>query len=138
MRSLAIHDTDAARRDQLIAKLKTVAPSAKSMPAPRIPPASIWSRNATPLGMKPGDPLPIDVSKLASGTFVGCVITMPAVSPAHRSGAAPGLPDLDRHRYVRCLAEFDARVPARRRRIEITAMFTTSTRFQKAPATTSS
>jgi shikimate dehydrogenase len=42
--------------------------------------------------MKPGDPLPIDISKLASGTFVGCVITSPAVSPlieaARRQGCA--------------------------------------------------
>jgi shikimate dehydrogenase len=30
--------------------------------------------NATPLGMKPGDPLPLDVSRLAPSTFVGEVV----------------------------------------------------------------
>jgi shikimate dehydrogenase len=31
--------------------------------------------------MKPGDPLPIEVEKLSPQTFVGCVITVPALSP---------------------------------------------------------
>jgi shikimate dehydrogenase len=30
--------------------------------------------NATPLGMNPGDPLPVDVSRLDAGTFVGEVV----------------------------------------------------------------
>jgi shikimate dehydrogenase len=30
--------------------------------------------NATPLGMKPGDPLPVDVSRIAPSTFVGEVV----------------------------------------------------------------
>ena len=42
--------------------------------------------------MKPGDPLPIDISKLASGTFVGCVITSPAVSPLIEAARTPGCP----------------------------------------------
>jgi hypothetical protein len=37
--------------------------------------------NATPAGMKPGDPLPLDASKLIRETYVGCVITSPTVSP---------------------------------------------------------
>ena len=37
--------------------------------------------NATPAGMKAGDPLPVDVTKLPPTSFVGCVITAPAVSP---------------------------------------------------------
>ena len=31
--------------------------------------------------MKPGDPLPVEAEKLAPETFVGCVITVPVVSP---------------------------------------------------------
>jgi shikimate dehydrogenase len=37
--------------------------------------------NATPMGMKAGDPYPLDASKLSSSMFVGCVITAPAISP---------------------------------------------------------
>ncbi len=43
VRSLAIHDTDVARRNQLIAKLKDPRPGQDLMPARRIPPVSIWS-----------------------------------------------------------------------------------------------
>jgi shikimate 5-dehydrogenase len=91
VRSLAIHDTDVARRDQLIAKLKTVG-RGEIHAGTADPTGFDLVANATPLGMKPGDPLPIDISKLASGTFVGCVITSPAVSPlieaARRQGCA--------------------------------------------------
>jgi len=37
--------------------------------------------NATPAGMKDGDALPIEVSRLAPSTYCGCVITKPEVSP---------------------------------------------------------
>lgn len=37
--------------------------------------------NATPLGMKPDDPLPLDVSRLQSGCFVGEVVMSQAVTP---------------------------------------------------------
>ena len=40
-----------------------------------------FAANATPMGMKVGDPLPIDVSRLSPSTFVGCVITVPVVPP---------------------------------------------------------
>ena len=37
--------------------------------------------NATPSGMRDGDPLPFDVSHLSRSAFVGDVITAPAVTP---------------------------------------------------------
>lgn len=37
--------------------------------------------NATPLGMKPGDPLPMDVSRIAPTTFVGEVVMKQEVTP---------------------------------------------------------
>jgi shikimate dehydrogenase len=44
------------------------------------------------MGMREGDPLPVDVARLGSDTFVGGVITKPAVSPliavARRAGCA--------------------------------------------------
>ncbi len=33
--------------------------------------------NASPAGIRPGDPLPIDVSRLNPTTFVGDVVTKP-------------------------------------------------------------
>ena len=37
--------------------------------------------NATPLGMKDGDPLPLDVSRLAPSTFVGEVVMKTQITP---------------------------------------------------------
>jgi shikimate dehydrogenase len=37
--------------------------------------------NATPLGMNEGDPLPMDMSRLDAGTFVGEVVMKQAITP---------------------------------------------------------
>src|SRR5258708_39845432 len=37
--------------------------------------------NATPLGMKGGDPLPMDVSRIAPSTFVGEVVMKQEITP---------------------------------------------------------
>jgi shikimate dehydrogenase len=46
--------------------------------------------NATPLGMNEGDPLPIDMSLLASTTFVGEVVMKSAVTPFLRAARERG------------------------------------------------
>ena len=46
--------------------------------------------NATPLGMKPGDPLPIEVDKLSSDTFVGEVVMKEEITPLLRAAMAKG------------------------------------------------
>jgi shikimate dehydrogenase len=76
--SLALHEADTLRREALAARLRAYG---------RVP-VSVGSAdpsgydlviNATPMGMKPDDPLPVDVSRLASTTFVSDVVTQPAV-----------------------------------------------------------
>lgn len=78
--ALAVHDGDAARRDALIARLAARGPAAITAGSPD-PTGFDLVANATPAGMKPGDALPVDVARLSPATFVGCVITAPAVSP---------------------------------------------------------
>ncbi|MEK8028481.1 shikimate dehydrogenase family protein [Pseudaquabacterium rugosum] len=86
---LAIHDGDAVRRDALIARLATVF-------GPRVQAGSADPRgfdivfNATPAGMRPDDGLPVDISGLHGGMFVGDVITMPAVTPLLEAARALG------------------------------------------------
>jgi len=46
--------------------------------------------NATPIGMKDGDPHPIDSSRFTASQFVGCVITAPAVPPMIAAARAAG------------------------------------------------
>ena len=78
--SLAIHDEDHARRDTLIQSLQSLgkAPvtSGSSDPA-----GFQLVANASPAGMRAGDPHPIDVSKLSPATFAACVITQPDPAP---------------------------------------------------------
>jgi shikimate dehydrogenase len=80
VRELAIADADAARRDDLVARLARRGGARVVAGAPD-PAGYDLVANATPAGMRPGDPLPVDVGRLAPETFVGCVITAPAVSP---------------------------------------------------------
>ena len=91
VRSLAIHDNDVARRDKLIDKLKTLGRSEISAGSAD-PTGFDLIANATPLGMKPGDPYPIDVTQLKPEMFVGCVITSPAVSPLVQAARSRGCP----------------------------------------------
>ena len=46
--------------------------------------------NATPVGMRAGDPLPIDAAHITANMFVGCVITAPAVPPLIEAARAKG------------------------------------------------
>lgn len=48
--------------------------------------------NATPLGMKPGDPLPFDVARIAAGTFVGEVVMKTEHTPLLQAALAKGCP----------------------------------------------
>jgi shikimate dehydrogenase len=91
VRSLAIHDNDDGRRDRLIAKLKTLG-KAEIDTGSADPSGFDLVANATPLGMKTGDPLPIDATKLKPATFVGCVITSPSLSPLVEAARRIGCP----------------------------------------------
>jgi shikimate dehydrogenase len=46
--------------------------------------------NATPLGMKPGDPLPFDVSRVTPDTFVGEVVMKEEITPLLRAAMEKG------------------------------------------------
>jgi shikimate dehydrogenase len=91
VRELAIHDEDSARRDSLISRLNALG-KARVVAGSPDPTDFDLVANATPAGMKAGDPLPVDVSKLSPTTFVGCVITVPAVSPIIEAARKLGCP----------------------------------------------
>lgn len=88
--SLHIHDGDGARRDALVQRLASLGRcpvgAGSSDPAGRS-----LVINASPAGMREGDPLPVDVQRLEGGAFVGCVITQPAVTPLIAAARARGL-----------------------------------------------
>jgi shikimate dehydrogenase len=88
---LAIHDGDASRRDTLIKRLQSRY-SDKVRAGSADPTGYTLVVNATPAGMRPEDPYPIEVNKLTREMFVGDVITAPAITPlveaARRLGCA--------------------------------------------------
>lgn len=86
---LAIHDDDAQRRDALRSRLETRF-SGRTCDGSRDPAGFDLVVNATPCGMRTGDPLPVDVARITRDMFVADVITLPALTPllaaAHQAG----------------------------------------------------
>ncbi len=86
---LAIHDVDNQRRDDLIARLSEAFPG--QVEAGSSDPSGFdIVANATPLGMRAGDPYPVDIDKLHSGQFAACPITKPERSPFIEAAMAKG------------------------------------------------
>jgi shikimate dehydrogenase len=95
---LAVHDADTARRDALLQRLRSYgqergrAGGAVPVRAGSDDPAGFdVACNATPMGMRDGDPLPLRVDRLAPGAVVGDVVTVPAVPPLVALARARGL-----------------------------------------------
>ena len=88
-RELAIFDVD-ERRAKELADSVTAATGCEtyfSAPDPRGYGIVI---NATPLGMRPDDPMPINPDRLEPGTFVVDITTAPAPTPLLRAAQARG------------------------------------------------
>ena len=86
---LAIHDLDAGRRDKLIARLNQSFPG-RARVGGDDPRGFALVANATPLGMREGDPLPVKVDLLEKDQFVGDVVTRPAIPPLIAAARARG------------------------------------------------
>jgi shikimate 5-dehydrogenase len=88
---IAVHDTDAARRDSLIGRLRAAYAGRVGVGSPD-PAGFDIVANATPMGMRFGDPLPVDVSRMTAKQVAACVITRPEVSPFVAAARAIGCP----------------------------------------------
>ncbi len=77
---IAIHDGMLERRDELIARLNGLG-KGRARAGSADPAGYDFVANATPAGMKEGDPLPVDIARLSASTYCGCVITKPEVPP---------------------------------------------------------
>ena len=89
VKELAVHDADVVRRDALVARLASLGLGQVSAGSSD-PTGFDIAINATPIGMKDGDPHPIDSAKFTPQQFVGCVITAPAVPPMVAAARARG------------------------------------------------
>jgi len=77
---LAIHDIDADRRAALLARLADRFGDRVKQAAADASDLDLLV-NATPVGMKADDPLPLDIAGLTATTFVGDVVTVPEITP---------------------------------------------------------
>ncbi len=78
---LALHDDNKAALEGLKARLNTWYPATPVTSGSSNPEGFDIVINATPLGMRKDDPLPVDVNRLSAGTFVGEVVMKEEITP---------------------------------------------------------
>jgi len=89
---IALFDRQAEAADGLAERLRTHCPAIEVRTGSNDPAGYDLVVNATPLGMNPGDPLPLDVSRLAPTTFVGEVVMRTEMTAFLRGAQAQGCP----------------------------------------------
>jgi shikimate dehydrogenase len=72
--AIGLYDPVTASADALAARLRQHYPNLQVSTGSNDPDGYDIVVNATPLGMKPGDPLPVDVDRLSPATFLGEVV----------------------------------------------------------------
>ncbi len=90
--AIGLFDMQSAMADALGERLREHYPRIEVRSGSRDPDGYDVVVNATPLGMKEGDPLPIDVARIAPGTFVGEVVMKEEFTPFLRAAREKGCP----------------------------------------------
>ncbi len=90
--SVSLYDANPAAADALAGRLRQHYPALEVTTGSKDPAGHDLVVNATPLGMKPGDPLPIDAERITPGTFVGEVVMKEEFTPLLRAAKAKGCP----------------------------------------------
>ncbi|MDQ8031303.1 MAG: shikimate dehydrogenase [Bordetella sp.] len=88
--SLTVYNRTASRAEDLKARILSLHPHADVRLGTRDPAGFDVVVNATPLGMKPGDALPVDVARLTPEQWVCEVIMQPAETPLLAEARARG------------------------------------------------
>ena len=87
---LALFDTNTASVEALAGRLREHYPRLVVKTGSKDPAGFDVVVNATPLGMKEGDPLPFDIDRIASTTFVGEVVMKSEYTPLLRAALDKG------------------------------------------------
>ena len=90
VRSIALVDVNATSAEGLAGRLRRHYPMLEVSIASNDPAGYDLVANATPLGMKAGDPLPFDVARLSPTTFVGEVVMKTEITPLLEAARARG------------------------------------------------
>lgn len=89
---LDVFDHDAARVESVVDRLSRYAPGRVVAGARDALGSAHIVVNATPVGLRTGDPLPFDPAALADGTLVADIIMTPRETELLKAAAARGLP----------------------------------------------
>jgi shikimate dehydrogenase len=90
--SLGLFDPFAAASEALAGRLKEHYPELEVTTGSKDPDGYDLVVNATPLGMKDDDPLPMDVDRIAPTTFVGEVVMKQEITPFLKAAQDKGCP----------------------------------------------
>jgi shikimate dehydrogenase len=88
--AIGLYDASTASAEALAGRLRTHYPELEVNTGSNDPVGYDIVVNATPLGMKPGDKLPFDVTRVTSSTFVGEVVMKEEYTPLLRAAMAKG------------------------------------------------
>ena len=88
--ALGLYDPDATASEALRSRLVEHYPDLEVATGSADPGGYDLVVNASPLGMRDGDPLPVDVSRLAPSTFVGEVVMRRELTPFLQAALARG------------------------------------------------
>lgn len=88
--SIALFDTRPRSAESLAARLRQHYPALRVEIRDNDPAGYDLVVNATPLGMNPGDPLPVDPARFARNTFIGEVVLKSEMTPFLEAAAARG------------------------------------------------
>jgi len=91
-RRMRIVELDAPRLADLVESVRAAHPDLELETGEPDPEGFDAVVNCTPLGMKEGDPYPVNPERIAPGTFVIDVILKPATSPLIKAAEARGCP----------------------------------------------
>ena len=90
--ALTVFDMNSDSADALAERLRRHYPRIEVASGSKDPAGYDVVVNATPLGMKPGDPLPMDIDRISSNTFVGEVVMKQEFTPFLSAAKAKGCP----------------------------------------------
>lgn len=99
--AITLNDMDPARAEHLARLVEKAFPACRVTVGPADPAGMDMAVNATPMGLKPDDPLPMDVTRLSPETLVVDIVMEPAetalLREARRIGCRiqPGRPMMD-------------------------------------------
>ena len=90
--AIGLYHSNTALSEELARRLRQYYPQLDVRTGSKDPAPYDVVVNATPLGMKDGDPMPVDVTRIRPATFVGEVVMKEEMTPLLRAAQAKGCP----------------------------------------------